>query len=104
MPNLSKGFALGAGIDTWGLGFQISESQGKDKRAPGSLSWAGLFNTKFWIDRETNIAALFVRIIPLMLYFLTKMKKYLNNKTYVSDLRARYSVSFILFLFIIAQT
>ena len=58
MPNLSKAFPQGAGIDTWGLGFQISESQGKDKRAPGSLSWAGLFNTKFWIDRKRNIAAL----------------------------------------------
>ncbi|MEC8357065.1 MAG: serine hydrolase domain-containing protein [Pseudomonadota bacterium] len=58
MPNLAKAFPQGAGIDTWGLGFQISESQGKDRRAPGSLSWAGLFNTKFWIDRENNIAAL----------------------------------------------
>ena len=58
MPNLSKAFPQGAGIDTWGLGFQISESQDEDKRAPGSLSWAGLFNTKFWIDRERNIAAL----------------------------------------------
>jgi len=58
MPNLSKAFPQGAGIETWGLGFQISESQGKYKRAPGSLSWADLFNTKFWIDRERNIAAI----------------------------------------------
>ena len=29
------------------------------------MSWAGIFNTKFWIDRKANIAAaIFMQYLP----------------------------------------
>ena len=56
-PQLTKPFPLGAGHDKWGLGFQIA-SDGPDSakyRSAGSLSWAGVFNTEFWIDPKAHV-------------------------------------------------
>tara|TARA_B100000949_G_scaffold174857_1_gene155600 strand:- start:37 stop:213 length:177 start_codon:yes stop_codon:yes gene_type:complete len=34
-------------------------------RSVGSMAWGGLFNTKFWIDRDKNIAAvLLMQLLP----------------------------------------
>lgn len=44
------------GRDKWGLGFLITADQVPGKRAPGSLSWAGINNTYFWIDPAHGIA------------------------------------------------
>jgi CubicO group peptidase (beta-lactamase class C family) len=58
-PGLSADFPIGAGEDTFGLGFQITSSNAAnpDLRAPGSYSWAGIFNTHFWGDPERDIVA-----------------------------------------------
>jgi methyl acetate hydrolase len=62
---VSEPFPLGAGVDTFGLGFQITEQQLPDSRAPGSMAWAGIFNTEFWIDRENDIGAvLMMQYLP----------------------------------------
>jgi methyl acetate hydrolase len=59
VPALSAVFPLGAGRDTFGLGFQVTGSPaGKDTRSPGSLSWAGIYNTEFWIDPEKGIGGI----------------------------------------------
>jgi CubicO group peptidase (beta-lactamase class C family) len=56
-PTLSRPFPLGAGEDTWGLGFQLSNPRARkpNTRSPGSGTWAGIFNTHFWIDRKKEI-------------------------------------------------
>src|SRR5215471_399895 len=48
----TKPFPLGAGKDKFGLGFQIAANDPATKgfRSPGSMSWAGIFNTEFWVD------------------------------------------------------
>ncbi len=59
VPALSAAFPLGAGRDTFGLGFQITGSPAvKDRRAPGSMSWAGIYNTEFWIDPEKGVGGI----------------------------------------------
>lgn len=47
-----------AGGDKFGLGFllTVSSTQNPDLRAPGSYTWAGIFNTHFWGDPEREIA------------------------------------------------
>ena len=57
---LTKPFPLGAGRDKFGLGFQIAadDPAGAGFRSPGSLSWAGLFNTEFWIDPQAGIGGI----------------------------------------------
>jgi methyl acetate hydrolase len=43
------------GRDKWGLGFLITVDDVKGKRSAGSLSWGGIYNTYFWIDRTRGI-------------------------------------------------
>jgi len=59
-PTFAREFPVpeSLGVDYWGLGFQIAGADSEFGRSKGSLSWAGIFNTKFWIDREKNIAAI----------------------------------------------
>jgi CubicO group peptidase (beta-lactamase class C family) len=54
-PELSHPFPMGAGRDGFGLGFQVSAEGSPAGRAAGSLSWAGIQNTHFWIDRENGV-------------------------------------------------
>jgi methyl acetate hydrolase len=65
--SLTKPFPLGAGRDKFGLGFQIASEDPHDGgfRSPGSLSWAGIFNTEFWIDPVKHIGAIqMMQVLP----------------------------------------
>jgi CubicO group peptidase (beta-lactamase class C family) len=44
----------------WGLGFLINAEAGPNGRSPGSLCWAGLVNTYFWVDPAAGVAGLFL--------------------------------------------
>ena len=56
LPATSADFSfINDGRDKWGLGFLITTDQGPGLRAPGSLSWGGINNTYFWIDRTRGI-------------------------------------------------
>jgi len=49
----------------WGLGYLINQEPGPHGRSPGSLAWAGLFNTYYWIDPRRGLAALILtQILP----------------------------------------
>ncbi len=49
----------------WGLGFLINPETGPDGRASGSLAWAGICNTYFWIDPVSDVAAvLLMQLLP----------------------------------------
>ena len=65
-PNLARAFPLGAGRDGFGLGFQVTgEHDDPSQRAPGSVSWAGIFNTEFWIDPENGVGGvLLLQYLP----------------------------------------
>ena len=65
--SLAKPFPLGAGHDKFGLGFQIASSdpQYAKFRSPGSLSWAGIHNTEFWIDPVQHIGVvMMMQVLP----------------------------------------
>lgn len=64
---LSKDFPFGAGEDNWGLGFELARPKARkaNTRAPGSGTWAGIFNTHFWIDRQNKVAAVvMMQLLP----------------------------------------
>jgi len=49
----------------WGLGHMINIDPVPDGRKAGSLTWAGLFNTYYWIDPTTRIAGvIMMQILP----------------------------------------
>ncbi len=63
----TKPFPLGAGHDKFGFGFQIASSDPEyaKYRSPGSLSWAGIYNTEFWIDPVKHIGGVqMMQVLP----------------------------------------
>jgi CubicO group peptidase (beta-lactamase class C family) len=64
---VTKPFPLGAGHDKFGFGFQIASGNPPGYRSAGSLSWAGIFNTEFWIDPVKKIAA--VQMMQLLPFY-----------------------------------
>jgi len=52
---------------SWGLGFMINEEPASTGRSAGSLAWAGIGNTFFWVDPEKNIAGLMMtQLLPFL--------------------------------------
>ncbi|GAC66677.1 serine hydrolase domain-containing protein [Gordonia soli] len=50
---------------TWGLGFLVNTEPTPTGRAAGSISWAGLANLYFWIDRASGIAGFWAtQVLP----------------------------------------
>ena len=66
MPGFSNDFLVNPGVDsTFGLGFQINTEDVPGGRRAGSLAWAGLYNTYFWIDPDSNLCGvLLTQILP----------------------------------------
>jgi len=66
MPDLSNDFDMGFGAPAkWGLGFLRHETTTPNGRSAGSVSWAGLFNSYYWIDPSSGIFGLFAtQILP----------------------------------------
>jgi len=63
----TRPFPLGAGKDKFGLGFQLAADDPGTKgfRSPGSMSWAGIFNTEFWVDPVRKIGGVhMMQLLP----------------------------------------
>jgi CubicO group peptidase (beta-lactamase class C family) len=69
VPARTRPMPLGAGKDKFGLGFQIAsnDSAMSKFRSPGSMSWAGLYNTEFWIDPVKHIAG--IQMMQLLTFY-----------------------------------
>ncbi len=53
-------------VKKWGLGFMINTERVPGGRSAGSLAWAGLGNTYFWIDPAKRIAGVIMtQIVPV---------------------------------------
>lgn len=49
----------------WGLSFLINRERSPQGRTAGSLAWAGLANSYYWIDRTAGVTGVFVtQILP----------------------------------------
>jgi len=66
MPGLSRDVELFPGMSKkWGLSFLINTQPLPSGRAAGSLAWAGLANTYFWIDRPRQVCGVFLsQVLP----------------------------------------
>jgi len=52
-------------VKKWGLGFMISTAPVAGGRSAGSLAWAGLANTYFWIDPANGVAGvILMQLLP----------------------------------------
>jgi methyl acetate hydrolase len=73
--SLSRNFPTGAGKDKWGLGFQLASEKLPNRRSPGSGTWAGVFNTHFFIDPIKELGVI-VMMQTLPFYDDTSMAVY----------------------------
>jgi CubicO group peptidase (beta-lactamase class C family) len=65
-PTLSNDVELFPGmVKKWGLSFLINTAPAPTGRSAGSLAWAGLANTYFWIDRTRRVTGVFLsQLLP----------------------------------------
>jgi methyl acetate hydrolase len=68
MPQLARDRAPMPGRpDKFGLGFAMNTQPLEKGRGANTLSWAGIFNTFFWIDREKDVCAvLMTQMLPFL--------------------------------------
>ena len=51
----------------WAYSFMVNDEQAPTGRNAGSLSWAGLANLYYWIDREADVAGIWgSQVLPFM--------------------------------------
>src|SRR6266480_2199674 len=51
----------------WGLSFVINTARTPEGRSPGSLAWAGLANTYFWIDPASDVTGvILMQVLPFV--------------------------------------
>ena len=68
MPNTSSDVDVHPGfIDKWGLGFLINTTAYPGGRSAGSLAWAGVYNTFYWIDQPRGLCAvIMMQFLPFV--------------------------------------
>jgi CubicO group peptidase (beta-lactamase class C family) len=66
IPPFSNDVELFPGMSKkWGLSFLINTQAAATGRSAGSLGWAGLANTYFWIDRTRQVSGVFLsQVLP----------------------------------------
>ena len=61
MPQLAQPYDTFPDQHTgWGLGFLINPEPGPHGRSAGSLAWAGIFNSYYWIDPAAGLGGVFI--------------------------------------------
>jgi methyl acetate hydrolase len=52
-------------VKKWGLSFLINTARTPEGRSPGSLAWAGLANTYYWIDPARDVTGvILMQVLP----------------------------------------
>ena len=65
-PPFSNDAEFFPGMDkSWGLSFMINHEKAPTGRSPGSLAWAGLANTYYWIDQTRGVGGVYAtQVLP----------------------------------------
>jgi len=68
LPNISSEVDVHPGFsDKWGLGFLINTTAYPGGRSAGSLAWAGVYNTFYWIDQPRGLCAvIMMQFLPFV--------------------------------------
>src|SRR5438093_11943421 len=52
-------------VKKWGLGYMITTEEAPTGRSSGSLAWAGLANTYYWIDPQAHLTGVILtQVLP----------------------------------------
>jgi CubicO group peptidase (beta-lactamase class C family) len=66
MPDLTNDAEFFPGmVKKWGLAYMINTQDVPNRRSAGSLAWAGLANTYFWLDPKKKVTGVFLsQLLP----------------------------------------
>ena len=89
IPQLfSVGAMMPGGLDTFGFGFALNSKPTSAGRSANTMSWAGIYNTFFWIDREKQVAAvLLTQLLPFLDSGATKLLEDFDRAVYAAQSR-----------------
>jgi CubicO group peptidase (beta-lactamase class C family) len=67
-PNMSSDVDMQPGYsEKWGLGFLINTTPYAGGRSAGSLAWAGIYNTYYWIDpKRRRCVVILMQYLPFV--------------------------------------
>src|SRR5689334_14483446 len=66
-PQLARSIAMPGGLNKFGFGFAINTNAVEGGRGAGSMAWAGIFNTFYWIDpANKKTAVLMMQLLPFL--------------------------------------
>jgi methyl acetate hydrolase len=88
LPSMIPQFAVPNAIlpgapDKFGLGFGLNSKPRGTSRGLNTMTWAGIYNTFFWIDREKQIGAVFfTQMLPGMEPNVTKLVEEFEGVVY----------------------
>jgi methyl acetate hydrolase len=72
-------------LDKFGLGFALNTKPTSAGRSANTLSWAGIYNTFFWIDRDKQVAAVFMtQVLPFLDPGVVKTVEEFDRAVYAS--------------------
>ena len=85
-PSLSNDANFFPGMkQKWSLAFLINTTQTPQGRSPGSLGWAGLANTFFWIDPVKRVTGVFLtQVLPFFDHKAIKLFRDYETAVYQS--------------------
>jgi CubicO group peptidase (beta-lactamase class C family) len=74
----------------WGLSFLLDMQDSPNGRSAGSMTWAGLANTYFWVDRMKRIGHVIMTQIlpfgdPVVLDLYEKFEQTVYGKAWLPD-------------------
>jgi CubicO group peptidase (beta-lactamase class C family) len=87
MPDLSNDVALFPDMgQKWGLTWLINTDDKQGRRSGGSVAWAGLFNTYYWLDPKRQVTGVILTQIlpfadPIVLQLLTDFETAVYQET-----------------------
>jgi CubicO group peptidase (beta-lactamase class C family) len=85
MPPFSNDVGLYPEQDKkWGLSFLINTKRTAEGRSPGSLAWAGLANTYFWLDPARKIGG----VILMACHLPTKRLSHCSPRSNAASTKA----------------
>jgi len=89
MPNLANSGDFFPGFSkSWSYSFQVNATPLPTGRPAGSLSWAGIANSFYWIDRQTGVGGMWnTQILPFL--DVSSWPGYVNFETTVYQQLAR---------------
>jgi CubicO group peptidase (beta-lactamase class C family) len=75
MPSRSNDFDFFPSIPCkWGLGYMINTQPGPNGRSAGSLTWAGIYNTYYWLDPQKHVAGVILtQLLPFADHKVVKL-------------------------------